>query len=150
MKINENTAIMIWFLTSPVKQRHFLLYFFASINMCDRRCTIICMQIMLFHTQVLSHWGRDKIAAISQTTFSKAFSSKKFFEFRLKFDWNLFPWVQLKISQHWFRKWLGAVQTISHYLNLYWHSSPTHICVTRPQWVEKKTEVYTCRIEWRP
>ena len=57
---------------------------------------------------------------ISQTTFSNVFSSMKMFEFRLKFHWRLFPSVQLTIFQHWFRKWLGAVQATSHYLNQCW------------------------------
>ena len=52
---------------------------------------------------LLTHWGRDKIDAISQTTFSTAFSWMKIFEFRLKFHWSLFPRVQLTIFQHWFR-----------------------------------------------
>ena len=51
----------------------------------------------------LTNWGRDKMAAISQTTFSNAFSSMKMFEFRLKFHWSLFPRVQWTIFQHWFR-----------------------------------------------
>ena len=51
----------------------------------------------------LTHWGRDKIDAISQTTFSNAFSWMKMLELRLKFHWSLFPRVQLTISQHWFR-----------------------------------------------
>ena len=38
----------------------------------------------------LTHWGRDKMAAISQTTLSNAFSWKKILEFRLKFHWSLF------------------------------------------------------------
>ena len=41
--------------------------------------------------------------AISQTTFSNAFSWMTLFEFRLKFHWSLFPGVQLTIFQHWFR-----------------------------------------------
>ena len=52
---------------------------------------------------VLTHWGRDKMDAILQTTFWNAFSSMKMFEFQLKFHWNLFPRVQLTIFQHWFR-----------------------------------------------
>ena len=44
-----------------------------------------------------------QIDAISQTTFSNAFSWMKMFEFRLKFHWSLFPRVQLTISWHWFR-----------------------------------------------
>ena len=39
---------------------------------------------------VLTHWGRDKMAAISQTTFSNAFSWMKMSKFRLKFHWILF------------------------------------------------------------
>ena len=44
----------------------------------------------------LAHWGWDKMDAISQTTFSNAFSWKKNFEFRLKFHWRLFSHVQLQ------------------------------------------------------
>ena len=51
----------------------------------------------------LTHWGRDEMDAISQTTFSSAFSWLKMFEFRLKFHWSLFPRVKLTIFQHWFR-----------------------------------------------
>ena len=69
------------------------------------------------YTLTLTHWGRDKIDAISQTTFSNVFSSMKMFEFRLKFHWCLFPRAQFTISQHWFRWWLGADQPTSHYLN---------------------------------
>ena len=65
----------------------------------------------------LTHWGLDKMDAISQTTFSSAFSWMKMFEFRLKFHWSLFLRVQLTISQHWFRWWFGAVQATSHHLS---------------------------------
>ena len=68
----------------------------------------------------LTHWGRDKMDAISQTTFWSALSWMKMFEFRLKFHWSLFLRVQLTIFQHWFRLWLGAVQATSHYLNQWW------------------------------
>ena len=51
----------------------------------------------------LTHWGRDKMAAIFQTTFSNAFCWMKMFEFQLRFHWNLFLRVQLTIFQHWFR-----------------------------------------------
>ena len=51
----------------------------------------------------LTLWGRDKMDAISQTTYSNAFSWMKMYEFRLKFHWSLFPWIQLTIFQHWFR-----------------------------------------------
>ena len=51
----------------------------------------------------LTHWGRDKMDVISQTTCSSAFSWMKILEFRLKFHWSLFLRVQLTIFQHWFR-----------------------------------------------
>ena len=51
----------------------------------------------------LTHWGQDKIDAISQTTFSSAFSWIKIYEFRLIFHCNLFLRVPLTIFQHWFR-----------------------------------------------
>ena len=68
----------------------------------------------------LTHWGRDKMAAVSQTMFSNAFSWMKIYEFCLKFHWSLFRRFQLTIFQHWFRYWLGAVQATSHYLNQWW------------------------------
>ena len=37
-----------------------------------------------------THWGRDKMDAISQTTYSTPFSCMKMFELRLKFHLNLF------------------------------------------------------------
>ena len=47
----------------------------------------------------LTHWGRDEMDNISQTTFSNVFSSMKMFEFRLTFLWSLFPRVQFTIFQ---------------------------------------------------
>ena len=38
----------------------------------------------------LTHWGWDKMAAISQTIFSNAFSWMEMYEFRLVFHWGLF------------------------------------------------------------
>ena len=68
----------------------------------------------------LTHWGRDQIDAILQTTLSNAFSWMKILEFRLRFHWSLFLWVQLTIIQHWLRWWLGAVHSTSQYLNQWW------------------------------
>ena len=77
---------------------------------------LLCFILLWF----LTHWGRDKMDAISQTTISSAFSWIKISKFRLKFHWSLFLRVQLTIFQHWFRYWLGAVQATSHYLNQWW------------------------------
>ena len=80
---------------------------------------------MVDRLNLLTHRGRDKMAAILQAIFSKAFSWMKMYEFRLRFHWSLFLRVQLTIFQHWFRRWLGADQATSHYLNqwclIYWH-----------------------------
>ena len=54
-------------------------------------------------------------------------------EISLKFN----PGVQLTIFQHWFSQWLGN-RCHSHCLNQWWLPSlPTHICFTRPHWVNK-------------
>ena len=68
----------------------------------------------------LMHWGRDKMANISQTTFWNAFSWMKMCKFRLRFYWSLFLRVQLTICLHWFSQWVGAIQVTSHYLNQLW------------------------------
>ena len=94
---------------------------------------IRCFKILA----LLTHWGQDKMAAISQTTFSNALSWMKMLEFRLRFHWSLFAGAQLTIFQHWFRQWLGADQGTSHYLNQWWPTLVTHICVSRPQWVKE-------------
>ena len=52
---------------------------------------------------IYTHWGRDKMAAIFQMTFSNGFLLMKMHEFRLKFHWSLFLKVQLTIKQHWIR-----------------------------------------------
>ena len=116
----------------PSKRKWNLIYLFIWVYNCCRWqnytcCTIITMHIPRKHylllcgdtdsiyyclsklslqeavRQLLTHWGRDEIDAILQTTFSNAFSWIKMFEFRLKFNWNLFPRVQLTITHHWFR-----------------------------------------------
>ena len=45
----------------------------------------------------------DKMAAISQTLYSDAFSWMKMYKFQLRFHWTLFLRVQLTIFQYWFR-----------------------------------------------
>ena len=75
------------------------------------------------------------MSAISQTTFWNAFPWMKTFVFWFEFHWSFFVWVQLTISKHWFRWWLGTEQVTSHYLNQCWPSSLTNICGTRERWV---------------
>ena len=72
------------------------------------QCWLLSSQILWHLSEVnsiqclLTHWGRDKMAAIYQTTFTNAFPWMKMYEFRLKFHWSLFVRVQLTIYQHWF------------------------------------------------
>ena len=70
--------------------------------------------------QALAHWGRDKMAASFQKTYSNAFSWMKMYEFCWKFHWNLFLRCKITIFQHWFRWWLGADQATSHYWIQWW------------------------------
>ena len=83
-----------------------------------------------------THWGRDKMAAISQTTF-----------------WNIYifnenVWIPIKISRTFIPK--GPINNIPALVRVMaWRRPgdkplsepimvrlPTHICVTRPQWVD--------------
>ena len=82
------------------------------IILCVDHNKIRCSQyhIMCYHACCLSairlyltHWGRDKMPAFFQMTFSNVFSWMKMFEFRLKLYWILFLMVQLTIFRHWFR-----------------------------------------------
>ena len=88
------------------------------------------------HNQYLTHWGRDKMAAISQTTLSNAFS------------WIKNVWISIEISLKFVRKDpFNNIPALSQIMA--WRrqgdkplsepmmeSLPTHICVTRPQWVK--------------
>ena len=79
----------------------------------------------------LTHWGRDKMDAISQTTFSRAFSWMKIFDspkFVPKGSINNIPaLVQIMAWRRPGDKPLSEPMM----LNL-----STHMCVTRPQWVK--------------
>ena len=96
---------------------------FSQVRFCDIHLRAISLRVhmLLFHImglkiillkllshllrrqKVLTHWSRDKMAAIFQTTFSNGFSWMKIYQFRLIFHWNLFQMVQLATFQHWFR-----------------------------------------------
>ena len=85
----------------------------------------------------LAHWGRDKMHAISQTTFSSAFN----------FNENI--WIPIKIALRIVPK--GRINNIPALVQIMaWRRPgdkplsgpmmvrlPTHICITRPQWVKQ-------------
>ena len=94
-----------WPVNSPHKGPVTLKMFpFDDVIMpCYNNRTYFCLGKHNKQCAYLTHWGRDKMAAISQTIFSNAFSWMKMDEFRLRFHWSLFLRVQLTIFQHWFR-----------------------------------------------
>ena len=53
-----------------------------------------------FECKSSTHWGGDKVAAVSQTTFSNAFYWMKMYEFWFRFHWSLFLRLQSTIFQH--------------------------------------------------
>ena len=75
-----------------------------------RRLSVSLKAWMTASETALTHWRRYKMADISQTTLSDAFSWLKIYEFRLIFHGSLFLRVQLTLSQLWFRWWLSADQ----------------------------------------
>ena len=85
----------------------------------------------------LTHWGRDKMNAISQKTFSNAFSWMKMFEFWLDLKFvpkgpinNTPALVQKMAWRHSGDKPLSEPMMVC---------LPTHICITQPQWVKTPT-----------
>ena len=73
--------------------------------------------VIIGNNYSLTYWGRDKMAAISQTTFSTQGKSINFdYDFTQICSW----WSKQIICQHWFRLWLGADRATSHYLNQWW------------------------------
>ena len=71
-------------------------------------------------TLELTHRGREKVAAISETIFSNAFSWNCEMKMKIQFHWTLFSMVQLTINQCWFSSWLGTDQATSHDMNQWW------------------------------
>ena len=92
------------------------------------------LRLITIHYWMLSHWGRDKMAAFSQTTFTCIFLNEN-------------DWISLKISLKFVPK--GPINNIPALVQIMAWCRPgdkplsgpmvvsllTHICVTRPQWV---------------
>ena len=93
------TVFSAFKLNSNILERNYLLFVWKCGGLCQTGIRIMYYVWML----MLTHWGRDKMDAISQTTFSNEFSWMKMYEYRLKFYLSLFLRVQFTISQHWFR-----------------------------------------------
>ena len=67
----------------------------------------VFVKLIMIFGMTYTHWFNTlrprKMAAIFQTTFSKAFFWMKIYGCRLLFHWNLFLRVELTIFQYWFR-----------------------------------------------
>ena len=111
--------LLIWTLGTNFSEILSEIHAFSFMKMHLKRSSAKWLPFCL-SLNVLTHWGRDKMAAIFQTTFSNGFSWMKIYEFWLTFHWSLFLGLQLTIFHHWFRKWLGADQATSHDLNQWW------------------------------
>ena len=105
-----------------------LSYLHDGISFTGKMTSLYWIRALSFAT--INSSPLDKMAIISQTTDSNAFSWMKKSVYWLEFHWKLFPRVQLIIIQHWFRCMVS-----NHDLNKYWHNSLTHICGTRMRWV---------------
>ena len=86
--------------------------------------------------RTITRCDRDKSNATSRTTFSDACPVMKMYEYCLRFHWSLFLGFELTIFQHWFSL-VGAKPLFGPMVV----SSLTYICVTRPQWVKKLSDV---------
>ena len=93
---------------------------------------------------VSTHWGRDKIANISQTTYSNAFSRMKIYEFLLTISLKIVPKVRMNniaasVQIMVWRRPGNRPVSEPMIVNLL-----THICATRPQWVNCWRPVWMC------
>ena len=94
--VHDTTALILWHVWKVSKTD----YDFSSRSQMDWLST----------RSSLTHWGRDKMAAIFQTTFSNAFPWMKMYEFRLRFHWSLF------LRDNYIPAWSAP----SHYLDQWW------------------------------
>ena len=88
------------------------------------------------YLRICTHWGRYKMAAIFQTTFSNEFSWMKMYEYRLQISLKFVPQgpinnipalVQIMAWRRPGDKPLSGPMMVR---------LPMHICITRPQWVK--------------
>ena len=85
--------------------------------------------------RTLTHWGRDKMVAISQITFSNAFFLMKMYEFLLRFPkvpiYNIPALVQIMAWRRPGDKPLSEPMMVTLLM---------HSCITQPQWVNWVTK----------
>ena len=81
---------------------------------------------------ILTHWYRDKITGILQTTFSDEFSWMKMYQFRWRFHPVLFPINNIPLLAQIMAWRRSGDKPLSEPMMF---NLLAHICVTRPQWV---------------
>ena len=108
-----------------------------SIEITCTRKSVLDKLTLRFNGIISTHWGRDKMDAISQTAFSSAFYWMKMYELRLKNSLKFVPkgpisnipaLVQIMAWRRPGDKPLSEPMLVS---------LPTHICVTRSQWFNR-------------
>ena len=107
----------IWNLSRSCRNSNKIVQNNISVSLLHTSCT---------REHVLTHWGRDKMTTILQTTFWNAFYWRSRFVFWFKFHRILLPWpavVQSRRDDH----------VTSYYLNQWWHSLLKHMWFTRPR-----------------
>ena len=116
---------------------------YSVIPMAGHVVGISFLSSLIWLCSVLTHWGRDKMDTILQTTCSSAFFLMKMFEFRMKFvpkgsinnNPTLFQITAWRRPGH---KPLSEPMMFS---------SLTYICVTRTQWVKPSSAgIRTCLV----
>ena len=107
----------------------------------------------IYLASILKHWGLPYnqqhavrvVGAIINSCQNGRHCGRRYFQMHfLEWKWQnsdsnfteICPGVQLTISQHWCRQWLGAEQATSHCLSQCWPSSLMLICGTRGRWVK--------------
>ena len=84
-----------------INPQAYVAYF--AISIVIMLAVIGVVSVWLVWLDTLTPLPLDKMAAISQTTFSNAFSLMKIYWFWLRFHWSLFLMVHLPIFLPWFR-----------------------------------------------
>ena len=114
------------------------MYIYTQTKLCQG-----WSQFPIKHTDIdiiiisisFTHWGLNKMAHIWQKPFSNTFSWTIIFMSWSDFHSFLFLNISFTTNQHWLRNGLVPV-IIWHqvnYLNQYWPSSLTYMCITRHQ-----------------
>ena len=115
-------------------------YITINPELKKQQCTLAVSNEMHIKTCkiALTHWGRDKVEAMSQTTYPNAFFLNKNALISLKISLKFVPRVRINNIPALFQimAWRRpGDKPLSEQMMV---SLLMHICVTRPQWVKAK------------